>query len=226
MVEGLDAIFEKYERFVRQLDEVFEGVRENYPQLVKCKLECSDCCHALFDLTLIEALYMNKHFIDEVTSGRKEEILKTANKIDRTLYQLKRKAYRAVESGEKTEEQVLLEMAAERVRCPLLNQENRCELYDFRPATCRLYGIPTSISGRGHTCGLSGFAEGESYPTVNLDAVHSKLHDFSQEVVETLRSKHVKMGGVLMPLSMALLTVFDASFLGLKNDTDSSEEKD
>lgn len=226
MIPELDAVFTKYEALVKQVDDVFEKVRLEHPDCVKCQLECADCCHALFDLSLVEALYLNRHFLATVAEARKEEILAQANKTDRDVYRLKRKAFKAVESGEKTEEQVLLEMAAERVRCPLLNTENRCEMYTHRPITCRLYGIPTSINGRGHTCGLSDFKEGQAYPTVNLDAVNDKLHALSQEVVGLLQSKHVKMGDLLMPLSMALLTVFDASYLGLPSasaDTDNPQ---
>jgi Fe-S-cluster containining protein len=189
-------------------------------------LECADCCHALFDLSLVEALYINRQFIKHVLDQRKAEVIDDANKADRKIYQLKRNAFKAVDAGEKTEDQVLFEMAAERIRCPLLNKENKCDLYDFRPITCRLYGIPTSISGRGHTCGLSDFKEGDSYPTVNLDAVHAKLHAFSQEIVVALKSTHVKMGDILMPLSMALLTVFDETYLGVATDqAKQSEEK-
>lgn len=224
MLAELEPVFKKYERFVRQLDDVFEQVRQKHPDCVKCKLECADCCHALFDLSLIEALYINRHFIENAAEEKKVEIVEVANQADRKIYQLKRRAFKAVDGGEKTEEDVLLEMSVERVRCPLLNEDDRCELYDYRPVTCRLYGIPTSIAGRGHTCGLSDFKEGASYPTVNLDSVHAKLHELSQEVVSVLRSTHVKMGDVLMPLSMALLTVFDDAYLGIpseKTDTDS-----
>ena len=223
MIPELDAVFDKYEALVKQVDDVFENVRAAHADCVKCQLECADCCHALFDLSLVEALYLNRHFIDAVGEERKNEILAEANKVDRDIYRLKRKAFKAVESGEKTEAQVLLEMAAERVRCPLLDAQNRCELYTRRPITCRLYGIPTAINGRGHTCGLSDFKEGQSYPTVNLDAVNAKLQALSQEVVGLLKSKHVKMGGLLMPLSMALLTVFDASYLGLPSDGDDAD---
>jgi Fe-S-cluster containining protein len=226
MIPALDEIYSKYEALVKNIDSVFATVRQQYPDCVKCKLECADCCHALFDLSLVEALYINRQFIKHVFDQRKAEVIDDANKADRKIYQLKRNAFKAVDAGEKTEDQVLFEMAAERVRCPLLNKENKCDLYDFRPITCRLYGIPTSISGRGHTCGLSDFKEGDSYPTVNLDAVHAKLHAFSQEIVVALKSTHVKMGDILMPLSMALLTVFDETYLGVATDqAKQSEEK-
>lgn len=218
MIPELDAVFEKYEALVNQVDSVFDRVRQQYPDCVACKPECSDCCHALFDLSLVEALYINREFINTVVEERKIDILAEANIADRTTYRLKRKAYKAVETGEKSEEQVLLEMAAERVRCPLLNKDNRCDLYEARPITCRLYGIPTAIAGQGHTCGLSGFKEGEAYPTVNLDSLHAKLSELSQEIVSVLKSKHAKMGDMLMPLSMALLTVFNEEYLGIKDE--------
>jgi Fe-S-cluster containining protein len=218
MIPELDVVFEKYEALVRQVEGAFEKVKQQYPECVTCELECADCCHALFDLSLVEALYINRRFLERVADERKLEILDQANVADRTIYRMKRKAFKAVDAGEKSEEQVLLELASKRVRCPLLTDNNRCELYSARPVTCRVYGVPTAIAGRGHTCGLSGFKEGESYPTVNLDSVHAKLHELSQEIVTVLESKHAKMGDVLMPLSMALLTVFDEEYLGIKKN--------
>lgn len=218
MIPELEHVFKKYEVFVKQLDGVFDRVRQQYSDCVKCKLECADCCHALFDLSLVEALYVNSKFLDSVVDDKKSEILASANKTDRRIYQLKRKAFKAVEAGEKSEEQVLFEMAAERIRCPLLNNDNQCDLYASRPITCRLYGIPTAIGGQGHTCGLSAFKTGDAYPTVNLDAVHARLHELSCEIITVLQSTHVKMGDVLMPLSMALLTVFDEAYLGVNAD--------
>jgi Fe-S-cluster containining protein len=226
MIPELDIVFKKYEVLVKQIDDVFDQVKKQYPDLVKCELECSDCCHALFDITLVEALYINRNFIDSIEEEKKAVILEEANKADRAVYRLKKNAFKAVESGEKSEEQVLLEIAAERIRCPLLNDQNRCDLYDSRPITCRLYGIPTSIGGRGHTCGLSGFKEGESYPTVNLDPVYGKLHELSQEIVTLIKSKYVQMGKMLMPLSMALLTVFDEEYLGMVQENEKEDGED
>lgn len=224
MISELNDMFEKYEKLVRQVDEVFNTVRKQHPDCVKCELTCSDCCHALFDLTLIEALYINRKFIETTFDESKKRVLEEANTADRKIYRLKRSAFKAVSDGQKSEEQVLLEMAAERVRCPLLNKDNRCDLYAFRPITCRLYGIPTSIAGRGHTCGLSAFREGESYPTVNLDSINAKLQSLSQELVGMLRSTHIKMGNILMPLSMALLTVFDEAYLGMVSEENQLEK--
>ena len=226
MIAVLDAIFEKYEALVKQMDGVFNSVQKQYSDCVKCQEGCADCCHALFDLSLVEAMYINRQFLEKIDEAKRIQILEVANQADRKLYQLKRKAYQAVTSGEKSEELVLLEMAAERMRCPLLNDGDRCELYRNRPITCRLYGIPTAIGGRGHTCGMSGFVAGKSYPTVNMDAIHQQLHLLSQEIVATLRSRQVMMGDVLMPLSMALLTVFDENYLGMGEEKEETGKDD
>lgn len=216
--------FERYENLREQADAVFKKVQQQHPDCVNCKVECADCCHALFDLTLIEALYINHRFKEQLPEKRRSELLDVANKTDRVIYKLKRKAFKALETGE-SEEKIITNLAAERVACPLLNSENCCELYDQRPITCRLYGIPTSIDGKGHTCGLSNFKPGESYPTVNLDLIQSKLYEISKDLVEKIRSKYIKMGEMLVPLSMALLTTYDATYLGLPNNNEEDSSK-
>lgn len=226
MKDKLSEIFNRYEKWVCQIDGIYESTRQQFPDCVACKITCSDCCYALFDLSLVEALYINWKFFDTLSGEVKDQILETANRVDREVYKLKRKAFKAVSSGEKTEDQVLFEMAAERCQCPLLNPDNQCALYAYRPVTCRLYGIPTSIGGRGHTCGRSAFQEGVAYPTVKLDAVQNKLHEFSTEIVRTLNSTHQEMDKILMPLSMALLTVFDEEYLGARPQPTSCETQE
>ncbi len=109
---------------------------------------------------------------------------------------------------------ILMEMAGEKVRCPLLDDEHRCALYTSRPITCRLYGIPTAIGGVSYSCGRSGFSEGHAYPTAKLDPIHRQLHDISSALVLAMKSTHTEMGEMLVPLSMALLTSYDDAYLG------------
>jgi Fe-S-cluster containining protein len=218
--------FEKYQKLVKQVDEVFVSIREQYPEEVRCQIGCADCCNALFDLSLIEAIYINHRFQAAHQDLKRDRLLEKANRADRDTYRIKRSAYRDLQAG-KSEEEVLDDMARQRVRCSMLNDEDRCEIYPFRPITCRAYGIPTSIRGRGHTCGLTGFKPGEPYPTVNLDAIYQQLYQISSEMVADMKSRHVKMAEMLVPLSMALITVYDETYLGLGEEepADSNKEK-
>jgi Fe-S-cluster containining protein len=199
---------------VAKSDEAFEKVRTAYAECVKCEEKCADCCYALFDLTLIEALYINYKFNEKKKSAEKAELLEKANRTDRIVHKIKQKAHRDLQAG-KSEEEILAGLAQERVRCPLLNEAELCDLYDHRPLTCRFYGIPTAIAGQGHTCGRSAFLKGQQYPTVNLDVVNSQLQQISMELIRDLKSRYVKLSDMLVPLSMALLTIYDDAYLGI-----------
>ena len=206
--------FKKYEELVEKSDDAFEKVRSAYAECVKCEEKCADCCYALFDLTLIEALYINHKFNEKKKGAEKRELLEKANKADRLVHKIKQKAHRDFQAG-KSENEILAGLAEQRVRCPLLNEAELCDLYDHRPLTCRFYGIPTAIAGQGHTCGKSAFEKGKPYPTVNLDGVNSQLQKISMELIRDLKSRYVKLSDMLVPLSMALITLYDDDYLGV-----------
>ncbi len=210
----LKPAFEKYEKLLEAADYAFQRVANEYPDCVKCVKGCSDCCYALFDLTLVEALYLNQHFNKTFDAAKKQERLELANKIDRKLVIIKRNALKELQKG-KTEEKIFEALSTEKIRCPLLNQMDECDLYDYRPITCRFYGIPTAIGGKGHTCGKSDFVTGKEYPTVNLDAIHSKLLELSKEIGESIQSRYIKLHEMLVPVSMAILTTYDEEYLGV-----------
>ena len=213
----LTPYFKRYENLVATADAAFERVKKAHADCVKCGKKCADCCFALFDLTLIEALYIHHRFKQKFAGSAKIELLEKANRADRRIYKIKREAYKAFQAG-KNEGEILAEMAFERVRCPLLNEKDLCALYEYRPMTCRFYGIPTAIGGAGHTCGKSGFIQGEQYPTVNLDAVNSKLQQISAELLRDIKSKNIKLADLLIPLSSAMVMDFDEVYLGLAEE--------
>ena len=199
---NLSPYFDKYKAIVDQVDAVFKKVKEEHKECVRCKLGCADCCHALFDLTLIEALYIKSQFDAVFQEEARSLIIERANEADH-------------ENG-KPESEILEEMSAQKVRCPLLNSDDRCDLYEHRPLTCRLYGIPTVIGGKAHTCGMSGFEQGKPYPTVKLDAIQQKLYELSSDLANDIGSRYPKLAELLVPVSMALLTEYSEEYLGVK----------
>jgi Fe-S-cluster containining protein len=215
--------FKKYEALSKQADQIFARIKEEYPACVNCKKGCTDCCYALFDLTLVEALYLNHHF--RKTFGADMDLMEKANKADRAIFRLKKRAFQEVKENKKDEVAVLYELGRERIRCPLLNERELCALYEHRPITCRLYGIPTAIQGMGHSCGKSGFAEGEKYPMVNMDKIFDQLKAISSEIVADIKTPHTKMDDLLVPLSMAMLADYDDVFFGFAEEQVKEEEK-
>ena len=156
MSHDLDTLF-------AAIDQAFEAVRQAHPEAVACGKGCADCCHAVFDVSLVEAVNLQSCF----------------QKLDQALQdQIAVAAQEALQAWERIMEE-RLDPAVARIRCPLLDVQGQCLCYEARPVNCRTYGVPTVINGKGHVCGLSGFEPGISYPTVNLASLQKVLHDLS-----------------------------------------------
>jgi len=214
MSHGFDVYFKQYEILSTAADQIFERVKSDFPIEVTCKIECSDCCHALFDVSLVEALYLNYHFKSVFSGKQLEALLEKANTVDRITYKIKRNARKHLDDGQ-DEEAIVRALSVERVRCPLLNDQDKCDLYDHRPVTCRLYGVPTEIGGLAHTCGKSGFIKGKTYPTVHLDKLNAQLYALADSLVASLNSKFDKLAQVVVPVSSAILTDYNDEYLGI-----------
>ena len=206
--------FTKYEAIVAEVDTLFKKFENEMGDLVKCGKGCSDCCNALFDVSLVEAMYINAKFNEKFSGLERSIIMERADKADRQIHKLKRKVFKASQEGLPTNE-IMLEVAKARVRCPMLDDNDLCSIYDHRPITCRLYGVPTSIGGVAHTCNQAGFKGGEKYPTVNMDIVLDRLLALGKELQEGIGSRFDELGEILLPLSMALVTDYDEKYLGV-----------
>ena len=224
MIPDLTPYFEAYQKLAAAAEQAFDKIKEEYSDAVKCGLGCTDCCYAIFDVSFVEAMYINAQFNIKFSEKVRYDMMEKANRIDRKLTKIKRNAFKELESG-KDENTILTEIAQTKVQCPLLDDNDGCSLYESRPITCRLYGIPTAIGGTGRTCGLSGFKPGEAYPTVHLDKIHQQLYDISAEMVKAMKSSHIKMAEILMPVSMAIITDFNEEYLGIQTETDEKEDK-
>jgi Fe-S-cluster containining protein len=225
MLPDFSDIFAKYEALVREVDAVAEAVRQHHPEQVACKKRCTDCCHAVFDLSLVEAMYLNQKFNQAFSGAERSSLLDRADESERLMYKAKRKAYKAVTEEGRDETEVLEELGKLRIRCPLLNEDGLCELYEFRPVTCRLYGLPLNVGGRAVSCGLSGFEPGEKYPTVNVDRIQERLMALAGEFISEIESKNVKMADVLVPVGMALMNRYDEEYLGLKTGEQQNQNR-
>lgn len=210
----LSPFFEEYAQMAAEMDEVFNRVQASCPDEVTCELGCCDCCYAMFDLTLVEAMALNQAFRTQLPQEVQKAVLEEADVIDRKTFQIKRRAFKERQKGVEAET-ILKEIGKERVRCPLLSQDNTCLLYEHRPLTCRLYGLPMSVGGEVHTCTRSNFVHGQKYPTVFMDKIQDRLLDLSQRLVDALPTRHTKLAEILVPVSMALLTEYDDEYLGI-----------
>lgn len=159
MLNDLDTLFVA-------IDQAFEAVRQAHPEAITCGKGCADCCQAVFDVSLVEAVNLQAH-VQRLAPAVREEIAVAAQEARQAWEQIMDAA---------------LDPAVARIRCPLLDGQGLCLCYEARPVNCRTYGIPTVIDGKGHVCGFSGFEPGKTYPTVNLASLQRILHNLSVQL--------------------------------------------
>ncbi len=166
-------MFKDLENLYESADRAVADVQKLYSKEVRCKKGCTDCCYAVFDVSLIEALYIRRHFD---TLGRKQRraTLNIAKKAVKSWNQLVT---------------AKADLSVARIRCPLLTDSGECACYKTRPINCRTYGIPTVIGDKSHVCGLSGFEQGKTYPTLNLAHLQKRLHEISVALEGNERGK-------------------------------------
>ncbi len=198
-------LFDPYDQLVKEADEAFQRIKKEYPDLVKCKIHCSDCCYAIFGIFLIEALFL-KYDFERLDKKEKEKALLRAREADAQL----RKVQERLRQFQDDPYMINYVLAKERVRCPLLSEKNECILYPYRPIMCRVYGIPILIRGSVRVCYRSGFEKGKVYTTYNLDKTYRELYSITKEMLNVAGVKEKEERASLMiSVSKAITTPFE-----------------
>jgi len=202
-------LFQRYELLVAKADQAFLKMKKDYGAFIKCKLHCSDCCHAVFGLFLIEAAYLQQHF-NQLPRKETRAALLRGKDSDKEWRELEERLKIHADDGQMAS----YSLGRERVRCPLLSDRRECLLYVYRPITCRVYGIPLMIQGKAHACGKSGFKSGDHYPTFNLDEVQRELYLLSTELLDRAGRKDLGSASLLVSVSKAIKTPFEGLITG------------
>jgi Fe-S-cluster containining protein len=178
-----EELFPRCEVLHRKVDVLFKTIQEKYPDSVRCRIRCCDCCHAVFGLFPVEAAYINYHF-SKLDRKVRRDVLKRAEKAEVAMLKVK-DTLKVFEDDPKMK---VYGIGKQRVRCPLLNDKEECVLYERRPVICRIYGVPYSLhKGKkelAYVCGMSGFEAKVSYPTVKLDPIYQELANLSVEMLK------------------------------------------
>jgi Fe-S-cluster containining protein len=194
-------LLDRYQSLSEEADHAFERVVREYGPLVKCRIRCSDCCHAVFGLFLIEAAALREHFESLPREKRREALLR-AKKADKDLSRIQKR----LEVYDSDLPMKGYALSKQRVKCPLLDEDEECILHSHRPITCRAYGIPTSIHGKAHVCPKSDFKRGEAYPAFDLDGAYTELYRLSKEMLIREKAEDSDKASLLISLSKAIRT--------------------
>jgi Fe-S-cluster containining protein len=206
---NLQEHIQRYVELVCRADRLYESVRQRHGNLMNCKPGCDDCCSVYFQLSLIEAFFISGMFRQKLTPLVRDRALARAEQASALF----RQATETLAGMEGADREQMSEAAARvKVPCPL-NEDHGCALYEHRPVTCRLYGIPQKIGDRVVSCPNNDFVTGGSYATVDVDEIQRVLGKYSAEFLQDLLGDGPKsLPAPLFSLPQALLTSFDREF--------------
>lgn len=130
----------EYLQLLRRVDAWYRGVREKHPDKVTCARGCRDCCLGLFDISLADADLLREGMaaLDPVTRA---DIEKRAEAIVSRLRETHPDLGETLDGWSPEDVDDLCD-AIGPTECPVLGREGECRLYEHRPLTCRLSGVP------------------------------------------------------------------------------------
>jgi Fe-S-cluster containining protein len=130
-----------------------DSARRSGPHLV-CRPGCTQCCHGAFAINALDAQRLGEGMA-QLTITAPEKAAEIRNRADKYWKEFAPDFPGDPITGilgESEAEQEAFEDFANEAACPALNPENGlCELYEFRPMTCRIFGPPVRSQAEPHT---------------------------------------------------------------------------
>ena len=210
----MEQILKQHKELLAQVDGWFARSMDLYPEKISCRSGCSACCRSLFDITLMDAYYLKSGF--EALPADKREMVRTKCRERLVLMQKHwpEFAHPFVLNHRPEEEWEPLMPEEDETPCVLLGDDGRCLVYENRPMTCRLHGIPL-VDTEGELmhddwCTMN-FADEDPLELAGLSAPFDAM--FRQEVSLfrefTGRLLHKRMSELDTFIPTALLIDFD-----------------
>ena len=179
---------------VQIVDAAFADAARRAGSWLVCRPGCSQCCHGAFAINELDAARL----------GEGMEVLRRQN--PSLAMEVERRAAEWIAErgpafpgdretgclGTSDADRTRFEVYANDAPCPALDPETgRCDVYEWRPVTCRIFGPPIRST---NTNGMEGLAHcelcfgGASQEQVVACEMHLP-HQFEREVLEELSPK-------------------------------------
>ncbi len=144
-------IVKNYTAFLKLTSEQFSAASQK--NRVKCKRGCFECCASgFFDITLLDALHLRES-LKKVPAPIRKRVLDRANE---QLDLLEKKgAFSRKDPLLRTIKDIdAISRRSAKMRCPALDDNGGCLIYEHRPHICRIFG-PT-VRGKRRAVRLEG----------------------------------------------------------------------
>ncbi|MBJ6723764.1 YkgJ family cysteine cluster protein [Geomonas sp. Red875] len=135
-------IINNYATLLGRVDRWFARCSEQHPEAIACRSGCSFCCRSLFDITILDAYFLKQGFARLQPAVQKAVLDKCRKRVALMQAQWPEFAHPYLLNYRPEEDWEALMPDADETPCVLIGEDGRCLLYEHRPMTCRLHGIP------------------------------------------------------------------------------------
>ncbi len=138
----MNEVIKQYGKLLAEVDSWFTGAAAAYPEEIRCGKGCSDCCRALFDITLLDALFLQQGFRKLAPDVREKVLAEAESRVAALQRQWPELAHPYLLNHRSEDEWQELMPEGDETPCLLLDNDGHCLVYENRPMTCRLHGLP------------------------------------------------------------------------------------
>jgi Fe-S-cluster containining protein len=191
----------RYLEICNAFEEEFQRNRALHGGRIHCRAGCSDCCHQLFQITEVEAVYISEG-VSQLPAAAREALRAKA-----ITYLASRRALVTVK-GE-PEAWGSLPPPGTRLPCPAL-ENGVCRIYEHRPLICRKFGIPLynpDRPGRVYACELN-FGDGEEIVDGRLVQIQTGIHQEWKQLQSDYNDAGLPRDAEPLTVARAILEVF------------------
>lgn len=153
----MTALLKSYHQLIGQVDSWFNVCLSAGGASLACRGGCSSCCRGLFDITLLDAWLLKAAFY-ELPEAVRNQVLDRSQPRLAELQNLWPKLKNPYLLNDLPEAEWQEMPENDLTPCPLLDENGYCLIYEARPLTCRLHGLPNiDVSGEdfdGTVCTL------------------------------------------------------------------------
>jgi Fe-S-cluster containining protein len=138
----MEEILASYRDLLAEVDRWFASCLSRFPDDIACGRGCSSCCRGLFDITLLDAHFLRRGF-DQLPEEIRRAVFDRAGKCLSTVREIWPEfAPPFILNNHPEEEWRQIMPEVDTTPCVLLGSDGLCLIYDYRPLTCRLHGLP------------------------------------------------------------------------------------
>jgi Fe-S-cluster containining protein len=136
-----------YRALLADVDAWYRSVKSAHPDQVPCTKGCRECCIGLFDVSLADRDLLREGLAKADPAVRTDIQARAAALMGR-LREVEPGLGETLDGMSPDAIDDLCDAVGD-VECPVLGREGECRLYEHRPLTCRMSGVPVvDVSGK------------------------------------------------------------------------------